>query len=55
MPEYFDAQVWNTEGDVAEALWGATRDEVQDLQDKYDDDPFHTVVFEYRWSSHGDG
>lgn len=44
----FDVSVWNHEGDVIESLWSATIEELEELQDKYEDDPLCTVVWERR-------
>mgnify|MGYP001609399385 CR=1 FL=1 len=44
-PRYHVA-VWDHEGDVVECRWHATPDEVDELREKYADDPMHDVVAE---------
>lgn len=46
MEPRYHVSVWNHEGDVVEVLWDATADEVDDIREKYADDPMHDVVAE---------
>ena len=46
-PRYHVA-VWNHEGDVVEVLWDASPDELDEMYEKYADDPMHDVVAEER-------
>lgn len=44
----YHVSVWNHEGDVVEVLWDASADDVDELREKYADDPMHDVVAEER-------
>lgn len=44
----YEVAVWNHEGDVVEVLWSATADELDEIREKYADDPLHDVVAEER-------
>lgn len=49
MPEpRYHVAVWDHEGHVAEVLFDASADEVDDLREKYADDPMYDVVAEER-------
>jgi hypothetical protein len=45
----YEVTVWNdSNGDIVKKLWEATEDEVDDIRERYEDEPFHSVVVEER-------
>jgi hypothetical protein len=45
----YDVTVWNdATGDVVKTLYDASDDEVDEVRERYEDEPFHTVVVEER-------
>lgn len=40
----FQVTVWGQEGDIVEKLWEANQSEVDEIEEKYGDDPMLTIM-----------
>lgn len=55
MARRYEVSVWNVvEGDHVKKLWEATEKELDDLRERYVDEPFYQVIVDREWEEEDD-
>lgn len=55
MVTHYEISVWNNvEGDLVKKLWDASQAELDELEEKYRDEPFYQIVIDREWEEEDD-
>lgn len=51
----YEISVWNiVEGDLVKKVWEGTEAQLQDIEERYGDEPFYDIVIDREWEEEDD-
>lgn len=50
MVMHYEISVWNNvEGDLVKKVWDGTEEELREIEEYYEDEPFYQVIIDREW------
>lgn len=47
---HYEISVWNVvEGDIVKKVWDGTEEELGEIEEQYDDEPFYQIIIDREW------